>query len=230
MNRSADTDRRIVGLFAKQPIVGSAKTRLAQATGSDWALRVAQAFLEDSLDRVSQVDATRAIVFAPSSAASYFFQFSQDRFELIPQGEGNLGERLEHFFTDSRQQGFSRIIAIGSDSPTLPIPFIEQAFQLLVNHDVVIGPATDGGYYLVGCGVKQYPLFADIPWSTSGVLESTVRRLNEASARIALLPPWYDVDTLDDWTMLCGHVLAMRQAGIDPGVPRVERLIREQIT
>lgn len=230
MNRPADTDRRIIGIFAKQPLVGNAKTRLAQVTSAEWARRVAQAFLEDSLDRFSQVQTSRAVVFAPASAASFFLQLAKNRFELIPQCEGNLGERLEHFFTHSRQQVFSRILAIGSDSPTLPISFIEQAFQFLENHDVVIGPATDGGYYLIGGGVKQYPLFADIPWSTSGVLESTVRRLNEASARVALLPPWYDVDTLDDWAMLRGHVLAMRQAGIDPGVPRVEQLIREQTT
>jgi uncharacterized protein len=87
---------------------------------------------------------------------------------------------------------------------------------------VVVGPAGDGGYYLIGCGAKEFPIFTEIPWSTSSVLEETIERAG--SARLALLPPWYDVDTVEDWAMLRGHVRALRKAGVDPGVPRVEKL------
>lgn len=217
----------LLGVFAKEPIAGSVKTRLAQATSAPWAQRVAAALLEDSLDRFGQVDAHRAIVYAPAAASAFFAGLSKGRFELIAQGAGDLGQRLQSFFAHARSHGYSRIVAVGSDSPTLPITYIDDAFGLLDTHDVVIGPAFDGGYYLIGSGPTTIPLFEAIPWSTSRVLETTVERVRTASATLALLPPWYDVDLLDDWAMLRGHVLAMHQAGIDPGVPHVERLILE---
>jgi rSAM/selenodomain-associated transferase 1 len=218
-------DRRLFGIFAKQPILGQAKTRLAQATSAVFAQQVAEAFLEDSLDRFSGLDASRAIVFAPASAADYFAGLANGRYDCVPQGDGDLGKRLQAFFADARNRGFARIVAVGSDSPTLPIEYVGQAFDLLATHDVVIGPAFDGGYYLIGCGTTAYPIFDGIPWSTSRVLEATMQRLRGTAARVALPPPWYDVDTVDDWAMLRGHLLAMRHAGIDPGVPRTERLI-----
>ncbi len=230
MGSTRTNDGRILGIFAKQPIAGCAKTRLAAATSADWSLRVAQALLEDSLDRFGNVVANRVILYAPASAGGFFAQLAKDRHDSIAQADGHLGQRLAAFFAHARQLGFSRIVAIGCDSPTVPLEFIEQAFHALADHDAVIGPAFDGGYYLIGSGAKELPIFKGIPWSTSGVLEATVDRLRVASARTALLPPWYDVDTADNWAMLCGHVLAMRRAGIDPGVPHVEQLMQEPVS
>ena len=219
---------RVLGVFAKKPAAGLAKTRLAQATSPAWAQRVAGAFLEDSLDRFSYVKAQRIIVYTPADETDYFVRLSQGRFTLALQSEGDLGQRLQAFFGEMRRQGYARTIAVGADSPTLPVEYVEQAFALLADSDVAIGPALDGGYYLIGAGIKEFSLFTEIPWSTPGVLEATVTRLRQQSARLALLPPWYDVDTAADWALLRGHVLAQRQAGLDPGVPRVERLIAEE--
>lgn len=218
----------VLGVFAKEPLAGQVKTRLAQSTSAEWAQRVSRAFLEDSLDRFARIEAYRVIAYSPASAETYFSQLARQQYSLFPQGEGDLGQRLKNFFDDYRGQRWQRIVAVGSDSPNLPIEYIEQAFRLLKENDLVIGPAFDGGYYLIGCGPREFPIFDGIPWSTSRVLEESVRRLESASARFALLPPWYDVDTADDWAMLRGHVLAMRRAGIDPDVPRIERLIQEQ--
>lgn len=222
-----NSDQQILGIVAKQPLLGTVKTRLARTTSPEFACCVAEAFLEDSLDRLEAVEATRVIVYAPADAADYFAQMSKGRYELMVQTEGDLGDRLRGFFACARQQGYVRMVAIGTDSPTLPVEYVAQAFRLLDTHDVVIGPACDGGYYLVGTGTKDVDLFRDIPWSTPGVLTETLRRVSQASATFALLPPWYDVDTADDWAMLRGHVRAMRLAGIDPRVPRVERLMNE---
>ncbi|MSU76735.1 MAG: glycosyltransferase [Gemmataceae bacterium] len=215
----------MLGIFAKQPIVGTVKTRLAEGTSAEWACRVAEALLVDTLDRFTQVDVHRAVVFAPLSATTFFTSLCGIRYELIAQSGGDLGERLQHFFTLSRQRGHSRIVAIGSDSPTLPMEYVRSAFDLLADHDVVLGPAFDGGYYLIGCNHHDLPIFTNIAWSTSRVLEQTVERVRAASARLALLPPWYDVDTYDDWRMLRGHVRAMRASGVEPGVANIERLI-----
>lgn len=215
----------ILGIFAKQPCAGTAKTRLAQATSAEWARRVAEAFLEDTLDRFANVPVCRNVVYSPSDAAGYFSRLVNGRYELQPQSGGDLGQRLQAFVDDARRRNFTRMVAIGTDSPTLPVDYVEQAFALLDNKDAVIGPACDGGFYLIGLGLTTMPLFANIPWSTSNVLSKTIERVTMQS--LALLPPWYDVDTLDDWQMLCGHVKAMRAAGVDVGAPRVERLVVE---
>jgi rSAM/selenodomain-associated transferase 1 len=216
--------RRVLGLFAKLPVAGQVKTRLAAATSPEWAASVAAAFLADLIERFASCDAQRVLVYAPREAASYFTGIAADRFACVPQCLGNLGQRMLSFVRDQLDRGAESILIVGTDSPTLPLGFLEQAFYALEQADIVLGPATDGGYYLVGCTRRIPPIFDDIAWSSAKVLAETVARLVEPSWRLALLPPWYDVDTLDDWRMLCGHLAALRRAGSDPGVPRTEHL------
>lgn len=217
--------RPLVGVFAKQPVAGAVKTRLARATSPEYAQRIARAFLADTLQRIRLVDAARALVFSPAAGIDFFETVAHGEFSLIPQRDGDLGQRLHGFFETARQQGYARTVALGTDSPTLPVEYIERALDLLVRHDAVVGPAVDGGYYLIGARAECRLPFDEIPWSTSRVLEATVHRLRLAGVRFALLPPWYDVDTVDDWAFLCGHVQAIRLAGFDPGVPHTESLI-----
>jgi rSAM/selenodomain-associated transferase 1 len=216
----------VLGIFVKRPLPGTVKTRLAQATSAAWAGDVAAALLGDVLDRTEGIAARRTIVYAPATAHDWFASLARGRFELEPQTEGDLGNRLLHFFTAHHQRGADAIVAIGTDSPTLPLAFIDQAFAQLQSADAVLGPTCDGGYYLIGCGRRLPPVFEGIPWSTSAVLDATVRRLDDPSWRLTLLPPWYDIDTLDDWHMLRGHIRAMRRAGMDPQVPRLEALMK----
>jgi rSAM/selenodomain-associated transferase 1 len=217
---------RVLGLFAKWPEPGAVKTRLAPGDAAFGAL-VARAFLLDALQRLTTVDAHRVLVFAPSQREADFAALAADRFALLPQADGDLGQRLAAFF--GRQADADAVVAVGTDSPTLPVEYLERAFAALENADVVLGPATDGGYYLVGCGPNRPPLFDNIAWSSGGVLSDTIDALSDPRWRLALLPPWYDVDTPDDWDMLCGHVIAMRRAGIDPAVPHTEALLQEMI-
>jgi glycosyltransferase A (GT-A) superfamily protein (DUF2064 family) len=108
---------------------------------------------------------------------------------------------------------------VGTDSPTLPPALVEQAYQQLEHADVVLGPATDGGYYLLGCAHRLPPIFDGISWGHAGVLAETIARLSNPQWRLALLLPWYDVDTLSNWRMLQGHLAALRKSGFDPGLP-----------
>src|SRR5262249_49411821 len=123
--------------------------------------------------------------------------------------------------------GAASVVVVGTDSPTLPVEHVEQAFVELEDADVVLGPAFDGGYYLVSCGPRRPPIFEGMAWSTDRVLADTVAALADPRWRLAVLPPWYDVDTPADWAMLCGHLAALRRAGIDPGVPHIEALVAE---
>jgi rSAM/selenodomain-associated transferase 1 len=203
------------------------KTRLASATSPEWAARVAEAFLLDFLDKIAGLDVRKVLAFAPASERAYFLPATEGRFELTPQVEGDLGQRMAHFFAEQFQKA-ERVVLVGTDAPTLPLPYSEQAFRELDHADVVLGPATDGGYYLIALkrrgesGVA--PIFNGIAWSGPTVLAETVARLEAAKLRLALLPPWYDVDTLEDWQMLRGHLAALRLAGQDPGLARVAAL------
>ena len=207
---------------------GTVKTRLAGENAA-WGARVAQAFLLDTLQRLSQVDAHRVLAFAPVEREADFAAIVSNRFDLTPQAAGDLGQRLAVFVDQHLEAGARAVVVVGTDSPTMPVEYIERAFALLKNADVVLGPATDGGYYLIGCGPDHPPLFENISWSSGSVLAETVACLTEPRWRLSLLPPWYDVDTPDDWTMLCGHLAALHRAGIDPGVPHIEALLSEAI-
>ncbi len=226
--RSGEEGNRVLGLFAKQPTPGQVKTRLAAQTSPQWAARVAAAFLKDLLCRLGDFPAHRVLAFAPAQAKSYFADLAQGRFNLMAQCEGNLGQRMETFLATPIDQGAQRVVLVGTDSPTIPLPFIEQAFEELTRADLVLGPATDGGYYLVGCAGASPPIFQGINWGRSTVLRETIDRLEGTSVRLKLLSPWYDVDTVNDWQVLQGHLAALRRAGIDPQLPNTEELIRNR--
>lgn len=214
----------VLGLFAKWPSPGTVKTRLAPSDTA-WGEQVARAFLLDALQRFATVDAQRLLVFTPAAREADFAALAANHFFLTPQVDGDLGQRLAAFFAQRFDAGASAVVATGTDSPTLPVEYVERAFAELENVDVVLGPATDGGYYLVGCGPTPPPLFDNITWSSRRVLADTIAALTEPRWRLALLPPWYDVDTPEDWELLRGHVAALRRTGIDPAIPHTEELL-----
>jgi rSAM/selenodomain-associated transferase 1 len=217
---------RVLGLFAKWPAAGAVKTRLAAGADPGRGARVARAFLLDTVERLAGVDARRVLAFAPAAAEADFASLVRGRFVLTPQAEGDLGRRLAAFIAQELRGGAPAVVVVGTDSPTLPAELVERAFRELGRADVVLGPAVDGGYYLLGCGRRLPPVFEGVAWGTARVLADTVGRLADPGWRLALLPPWYDVDTPDDWAMLRGHLAALRRAGVDPGVPHTEALIR----
>jgi uncharacterized protein len=228
MVMAAERRERALGIFAKWPAPGQVKTRLALSTSATWAAQVASAFLEDTLGRVAVLDVRRLLVFSPPQSEAFFAGITRGRASLVPQGDGDLGARLERFIL--RELTTGPVVVIGTDSPTLPLGHIEDAFVALEEADVVLGPATDGGYYLIGCRRPVPSLFAGIDWGGERVLTQSVQRLDDPAWRLAVLPPWYDVDSLEDWRMLCGHLFALRRAGMDPGVPRTEALAREDLS
>ena len=218
---------RVLGLFAKWPSPGAVKTRLAAVGDAAWAARAARAFLLDTLERLAVVDARRVLVFAPPEREADFTGIVAGRFALAPQGDGDLGRRLAAFVGRELDAGARAVVLVGADSPTLPLEHVERAFAELEHADAVLGPAADGGYYLVGCGPSRPPLFEGVAWGGGRVLADTVAALADPRWRLAVLPPWYDVDTLADWAMLSGHLAALRRAGIDPETPHTEALARD---
>jgi rSAM/selenodomain-associated transferase 1 len=220
----------VLGMFGKRPVPGEVKTRLAAELGPAYAAEAHAAMLFDQLDqwasdRVLSPGGRRVLVYAPDDAGSWFDARVPEAFALQPQTSGDLGRRMHDFFAGEFEDGASRVVLIGSDSPTLDPTHVIGAFLCLEGRDVVLGPSTDGGYYLIGCRRAVPPIFEGIDWSTPSVLSQTIERLRDTGLSLSVLPPWYDVDTLDDWRMLTGHLSALRLAGMDPGLPRTEALI-----
>lgn len=220
----------VLGIFGKRPDPGLVKTRLAAEFGPDLAAEMHAAMLFDTLgawssERVLTAGGRRVLVYAPADAGPWFDARVPAAFALQPQAEGELGQRMHAFFAGEFEDGATRVVLIGSDSPTLDPTLVVSAFLCLEGRDVVLGPSTDGGYYLVGCRGAVPPIFEGIDWSTPHVLHQTIDRLRDTGLSLAVLPPWYDVDTADDWRTLAGHLRAMHRSGMDPDLPRTESLI-----
>lgn len=218
----------VFGLFVKQPIPGRVKTRLAADLGAERAAELYAAFTADLVDRFRTIADRRVLGFAPddTTAREHFGHVAQSDFVLWPQPDVSLGERMQAFFESQFTAGAERVVLIGSDSPSLPVAIVEEAFARLTETDVVLGPATDGGYYLVGQSKTCHALFEEIDWSKSAVLSQTVQRVTACNATLSLLTPWYDIDTTDDLAMLQGHLAAMEQAGMVVDLPNVIRELK----
>jgi rSAM/selenodomain-associated transferase 1 len=197
--------RSVLAIFARAPVAGAVKTRLAQTAGDESAAKLYRAMLHDvlasgktALKRVSG-ESQLKLFFTPVDA----FERQDDSLqpfwngERQAQSEGDLGTKLFECFHALRAKGFGRIAVIGSDAPDLPVPILVRAFETLNDHDLVFGPAPDGGFYLMGASCKVSPhWFRDVRWSRSSTLNDVLAKLQDQT--IALLPPWSDVDDEDD--------------------------------
>ncbi|MEZ6064506.1 MAG: TIGR04282 family arsenosugar biosynthesis glycosyltransferase [Planctomycetaceae bacterium] len=211
-------ENRTLVVFARRPVAGQVKTRLATSIGPAAAADLYLAFLRDTLRIATLVPVERCIACSPADEATqhWFTTLADQRLTVWPQPAGELGERLAACFEKFLDHPGDRLVVIGSDAPTLPHRLIEQAFDTLDAYDAVIGPAMDGGYYLIGArqtGQGAAALFNEIDWDGPSVLEQTVTRLRESRYSLGLLPPWYDVDTLEDLQALHGHLAALEYAG-----------------
>lgn len=204
-----------LGMFVRQPVPGQVKTRLAAAFGAQRACEIYAAFLTDLILRFRTGYDRRFLCFAPDDASArvHFQNLTGANYGLWPQPSTDLGSRLKQFFDDHLHGPTERVVVIGSDSPTLPREYVDQAFEMLKSAECVLGPAIDGGYYLIGQRHPGWDLFTGVEWSTNCVLDQTVAQIAKRGIRLALLPVWYDVDTADDWSFLRSHVRALAESG-----------------
>lgn len=201
-------------LFAKKPAPGAVKTRLQSQLSASQAARLYEALLLDCATALAATKAdAKVVAFAPAHAEDALRALLAriGRFEYVPQLEADLGQRMEALMQWAFAQGAERVVLIGSDSPSLPAAYIDEGLALLREREVVLGPSTDGGYYLVGRRRGDSRIFQDVAWSTGMVLEQTLARLGTQT--LGLLPPWYDVDTPAEAGFLKVHLEALARAG-----------------
>ncbi len=223
--------RRLLGIFARLPVPQQVKTRLANAWNPRAACDLYEAFLYDIRDQYRQTADARVWCYTPDTieARHYFRELAGNDYELVPQAEGNLGDRLDFCFRSNLESRADQLIVIGADSPTLPQAYIQRAFSELQAGccDSVLGPALDGGYYLVGLRKWQQGLFDDIDWGGSSVCSQQARRFEESQLSVNFLPPWHDIDTRADLERLKGELARQPAAATCPTTTAVLQRLRE---
>ncbi len=218
-------------VFAKQPTPHRVKTRLVPPLSPEQAATLYTAFLIDGCAALAELpNIDIVIAYTPPEARPDLQALIGEEAIYIPQTGDGLGERLTSATQWAAAHGYTKILLVGSDSPTLPISYISEAITLLDTRDIVIGPSVDGGYYLIGFAVENLgtivPLvFSEIAWSTADVLRQTITRIQSTEATLGLLPPWYDIDTAEDLAFLSAHISAMRLAGDGIQAVRTESLL-----
>lgn len=192
-------------IFVKYPEPGKVKTRLAAAIGAELAAQLYQEFIRQTFALARQCRAAaHFITFTPAEKERDFKMLFPGPWHWFPQENSpDLGIRLQHAIQHVQQQGHSHVITIGTDSPSLPAEYLDQAADALLHHDLVLGPASDGGYYLIGLKSTPPELFTGIAWSTEHVFNQTLQRAQELRLSTQLLPVWYDVDDLATLRRFC---------------------------
>jgi len=194
-------------VFVKYPEPGKVKTRLATIIGAELAAELYQEFISCTFDLAAQSEiAARFATFTPENKAQELKKLFPGKWQWFAQIDStDLGTRIHHAIQHVQQQGYSHVITMGTDSPSLPTAYLHQAAAALRHHDLVLGPATDGGYYLIGLKSSPPKLFTGIDWSTERVLQQTLQRAEKICLSVHQLPVWYDVDDLATLRRFCSE-------------------------
>jgi rSAM/selenodomain-associated transferase 1 len=223
------------GIICKTPQPGRSKTRLIPILGAQGAAELAAAFLRDIAAVIEAVPAAVArrgyAVYAPQGSEAELRQLLPEHFGLLCRRDATLGVVLLGAMEQLLAQGHDCVLLVNADSPTMPPLLLTAALAALraPGDRVVIGPAADGGYYLIGLKRAHARLFTDIPWSTPGVMNATLERASEIGLAVAKLPLWYDVDDGQTLAMLVGEIdgrpLPFDTAGLTAGPAAATRAL-----
>ncbi|NBB85205.1 MAG: DUF2064 domain-containing protein [Bacteroidetes bacterium] len=205
------TDALIV--FAKPPTPGRVKTRLTPALTEETAAALYAAFLKDALLQYGPLPMDVRLYLGNAAPAVEAWAQEQTDADVHYQHGPGLGKRMARAFVESFAAGYERLVIIGTDHPTLPTPFIAQAFERLdTPRAVTLGPSTDGGYYLLGMNDYFPELFHEMTYSHGEVFSETLARAHNAGAQITILPSWYDVDEPTDLQRLTADLASQPPA------------------
>ena len=188
--------KRALIIFIRNPELGKVKTRLAQSLGDEKALAIYKSLLEHTRQIAEFVETDRLVFY------SHFIdpadEWASVHFQKFLQSEGDLGSKIKQSFEKAFEQ-HQKVLIIGSDCASLTATLIEEAFEALDSHEFVLGPAIDGGYYLLGMRQFSPTLLDGIPWSTDRVATLTLEKMKELGGSCHLLVPLSDIDYAEDW-------------------------------
>lgn len=192
-------------IIAKAPLPGTVKTRLVPPLTHEQAAGLARGLLQENAALVGRLESVQKVVaVAPAQEILHVREIVGDRFRIISQSNGNLGDRIRRIFRVFFAEGSRGVIVLAADQPDLPAQYLHQAVAALQegSDQVVLGPTEDGGYYLIGLNRNHPELFQGISWSTCDVLRQTLDRAKSRGLTVTLLPSWYDIDRPEDLARL----------------------------
>lgn len=197
---SSQPPNRLI-LFTRYPVPGKVKTRLIPALGPEGSCELHRLMTERTLRRLREYSVSPSmgleVRFDGGDQTLMKTWLGQD-LTFCDQGPGDLGVRLERAVSEAFQSGTKRVVIVGSDCPGLNPEILHKAFDGLTDHDLVLGPANDGGYYLIGLTRPLSPLFADIPWGTGAVFKRTYEVAKRSGLKQLILEPLDDIDRPED--------------------------------
>ncbi len=187
-------------LFLKYPEKGHVKKRLSKDLDATITTELYKNFILDVLSMLISLKIHFTICFDPPDSQEKLTEWLGDEYDYLPQEGKDLGERMKNCFIQTFSRNFNSVIVIGSDSPDIPENFLLDAFSALGSNDMVIGPCSDGGYYLLGFNSSSFlpEAFENINWSTNRVFRQTIDILNKNGRKTHILPEWKDVDIDSD--------------------------------
>lgn len=193
-----------LAVMARAPSPGRVKTRLCPPLTPEEAADFYDCLLRDVLGELSRSERWDTWVAYAERSRDYFLKLRESRVGLLPQRGASLGARMHSVFVDLRRAGYRQVVLVGSDVPTLAGASVRAACEVLEQDrcDVALGPAHDGGYYLVGLSRPVEELFTGVSWSTGSVLEQTLARARELGLRAHLVAAAYDIDVAEDMQRL----------------------------
>jgi rSAM/selenodomain-associated transferase 1 len=197
--------RQALAVTAKAPRPGFVKTRLHGALSVEDATDLYRCFLKDTLALAGSIPGIEVLIsYTPRGSECFFEGIISSSHRLLAQRGDGLGDKIIYAFEDLFGEGFDSAALMNADSPTLPHSHIARAFEELrrPGDRVVVGPAEDGGYYLIGIKRLHRRLFEQITWSSGQVLAETIERASEIGLEVTLLPQWYDVDGVAEFERL----------------------------
>lgn len=202
--------KRIIIIMAKVPRAGNVKTRLQPYLSDEQCRTLAEAFLADAIDKTRSICDELMIAFAPADEENYFAKFAARNLILVAQTGADLGEKMANAFASAFKSNLNAgVLMIGTDSPTFPAKFIEDAFNRLESGaEVVMGKSADGGFYLIGLRENHPGLFEQIKWSSPKVFGQMTGNINSLNLELKTLPEWFDVDTPEELRRLREEILS----------------------
>ena len=187
-------DNNLLLIFARNAVLGKVKTRLAKSLGDETALKIYEFLLQKTHQVTQEVTCEKAVHYSEKIMVDDIWEV-EDYQKHLQQGD-DLGQRMHHAFKNSFESGYDKVVVIGTDLFDLTPELIEDSFLSLDSNDVVLGPAKDGGYYLLGMKAFHTPLFNNKAWGTSSVREDTLKDLT--NKKVHLLKELNDIDVIED--------------------------------
>ncbi|WP_298237793.1 TIGR04282 family arsenosugar biosynthesis glycosyltransferase [uncultured Algibacter sp.] len=188
-------NKELVIVFVKNIKLGKVKTRLAKTIGNQGAFNVYSELVKVTQEATKNIKADKRIYFSEAIVKTQW----KGNHKMVQEGK-DLGERMKNAFKKGFEDGYKRIVLIGSDLPNISATHIEEGLKLLHDNEVTFGPALDGGYYLIGLNSFHEIIFNNKPWSKSNLLEITLKELDLQKISYTLLEPLNDIDTFEDLT------------------------------